>query len=75
MILLLGICGCNAEEPKQEEQKQENVAGTMTEVVEQEETKVTEAVKEDEVKPTEVVGVQPADSEDTVEPCLRKMAF
>lgn len=36
VVLLLGICGCGAETTVQEEQKQENVAGTVADVVVQE---------------------------------------
>ena len=41
VILLLGICGCDTGEPVQEEQKQESVAGTVTETVVQEPVEIT----------------------------------
>ena len=55
VILLLGVCGCNTEVPVQEVQKQENVAGTVTEAVVQEETGITEVVDEEEAEITQAL--------------------
>lgn len=48
VILLFCVCGCNAEAPVQEEQRQENLPGTVTEPVETEEPEVTDVPKETE---------------------------
>ncbi len=65
VVLLLGVCGCDAEEPVQEEQKQESVAGTVTEAVVQEPAEITQPVTEGaegttkEAEPTAVVEEEP----------------
>lgn len=54
-ILLLGVCGCNTEEPVQGESKQENVAGTVTEAVEKKSAEITKAVMQEPVEITQAV--------------------
>ncbi len=55
MILLLGICGCDTEGTVQEEQKQENVAGTVTEAAVQEVAEITEAVTQEPAEITQAI--------------------
>lgn len=71
VALLFGICGCNAEIPEQEEQKQESVVGTVTEAVEKEPAEITQAVTEETVGITgeeesnDIGETQPVDTEET----------
>ncbi|MBQ8315481.1 MAG: hypothetical protein IJX95_07050 [Lachnospiraceae bacterium] len=66
--LVLGVCGCNAKTPVQEEQKQENIAGSVTEAVKKEPEEITKAViKEEEgtageTESTEAVEPQPGEN-------------
>ena len=62
VILLFCVCGCNAEAPVQEEQRQENLPGTVTEAVTQEPAEITQSVTEEELKPTEAVEADPTDT-------------
>ena len=62
VILLFCVCGCNAEAPVQEEQRQENLPGTVTEAVTQEPEEITQSVTEEELKPTEAVEADPTDT-------------
>ncbi len=55
VILLLGVCGCNAEEPERVEQKQENVSGTVTEAVVREDAKITKPATQEPVEITQAV--------------------
>ena len=77
VILLLGVCGCAAEGPEPEEQKQENMIETVTKAVEQDEPEITQAVTQQpedkaqasaepdgETEATEVVENQSADAKD-----------
>lgn len=59
VLLLLGVCGCNAETPVQEEHKQENAAETVTQAVVQDVTELTQSVKGED----EAVGVTQAATE------------
>lgn len=66
--LVLGVCGCDAKTPVQEEQKQENIAGSVTEAVKKEPEEITKAViKEEEgtageTEPKEAVEPQPGEN-------------
>lgn len=55
VLLLLGVCGCNAETPVQEEHKQENAAETMTQAVVQDVTELTQSVKDEAAGVTQAV--------------------
>lgn len=64
VILLLGVCGCNTEETKQKEKKQENTVETVTEAVGKEQAEITNAVTEKEEEGTD----RGAESTEEVEP-------
>lgn len=59
VVLLLVVCGCDTEATVREEQKQENVAGTVTEAVVQEPAEITEAVDEEPAEVTDAPEVTP----------------
>ncbi len=83
VILLLGVCGCNTEETKQKEQKQEKTAEAVTEAVGKEQAETTnavaekeeegtdrgtESIEEVEAQPTENVETEPTDVPQETEP-------
>lgn len=83
VILLLGVCGCNTEETKQKEQKQEQTAEAVTEAVGKEQAETTnavtekeeegtdrgtESIEEVEAQPTENVETEPTDVPQETEP-------
>jgi len=61
-ILLLGVCGCGAEESVQEEQNRGSVSGTVTEAAVQEGAEITEAVTQE---PAEITQVEIEEEEGT----------
>ena len=74
VILLLGICGCDTEGTVQEAQKQENVAGTVTEAVVKETAGITQAVTEEEEGITgEEKTTEAVEEEPEVSDMLKKM--
>ena len=55
VALVLGICGCNAKEPVQEEQKQANIAGSVTKATEKEPEEITKAAEKEPAEVTKAV--------------------
>ncbi len=55
LLLMLGVCGCNAETPVREEEKLESIAGDVTEAVEKEPAEMTKAVTQEPVEITQAV--------------------
>lgn len=68
VILLLGVCGCDAKTTVQEEKKRESVSGTVTEAVIQKEAEITESVTQEPAEITQAVAKEEVGTTGEAEP-------